>query len=108
MIGKSRIPRLDRRQTRASQMVGAVMHIIGPHLRDDKEAVRGAYEGLMDAFHTMGVEVLTDHTREQLGLSPRSGDGWTMEEIIAMEQKMLDIMSRPAPSFLMPGTAPHD
>lgn len=96
------IPRMDRRQLRAQRMVGAIMHIIGPHLRDDKEAFRSAYEGLMDSFTAMGVEVLTDHTREQLGLPRRMEDGWTAEEIIAMEQKLLDLMSSPMPPVIMP------
>jgi hypothetical protein len=41
------------------------------------------------------VEVVTDYTRQEAGLPPRDGKGWTMEELVALERKRLELMSAP-------------
>lgn len=47
-----------------------------------------------------GVEVLTDAYRASLGLPPRTTDGWTAEEIVALEQQRLKAMYEPMPPLM--------
>jgi hypothetical protein len=50
---------------------------------------------LMELCMKEGVEILTDYTRTEIGLPQRGPDGWTMEEIIALEKCRLDMMYAP-------------
>lgn len=92
--------RPDLRYRRAQSMAAAIRQEIEPFLE------RGADQrALMDKLFALcmqrGVEVLTDADRITLGLSPRTTDGWTAEEIIALEHKRLAAMYEPLPSILV-------
>jgi hypothetical protein len=86
-------PNLRRR--RVDAMVAAVLQQIGPYLSDERHARRDAAYALMNMFWEEGVEVVTDHVRQEAGLPPRGPDGWTAEELIALEQRRLEAMLRP-------------
>lgn len=92
--------RINIRERRAMGLTSAVLNIVLPHLREAqgreaKWAARHIQEQLMDLFARDGIEILSDHDRQQYGLPPRGPDGWTVNEIIAMEKLKLEIMTKP-------------
>lgn len=96
MKTSSILERPNRRHQRAAALLAAVYQAIAPYLdaREDPGEVRGL---IMDLLTAEGVEVLTDRMRADIGLSPRGPDGWTAEEILALEAHRLDAMLRPLP-----------
>ena len=48
------------------------------------------------------VEIVSDFDRQQYGLTPRGPDGWTMEEIVELEKRRLELMFAPMPTHVMP------
>jgi hypothetical protein len=70
---------------------------VGPQASD---CLRAITRKLEDLFRQDGVEVLTDYTRQEMGLPPRGPDGWTIEEIHAMERLRLERMMAPMPMFI--------
>lgn len=50
-----------------------------------------ALEILMEA----GAELVTDRDWQDAGLPPRGQDGWTYEELAAMERKRIEVMTAP-------------
>lgn len=89
------MPRFDLRKQRAMSLAAHIMQELRPYI-DDREQGR-AHDALLRLLYTEGVEVLTDHTRNEAGLPPRSGDGWTYDEIRALEQRRLEVMFNPNP-----------
>lgn len=87
------IPRTDLRYRRSMGLA----HAIFGKLRDyiPREYERRAMDDLVEILMDKGIEVLTDFDREQMNLPPRGPDGWTTEEIIAIEQRRLDAMLKP-------------
>lgn len=93
------IERMDLRRRRAMSLASAIMNKLEPYINDD--AYRGAYDALAELLGQEGVEVLTDHDRQAHGLPPRGPDGWTTDELIALERRRLELMTRPL-SFTVP------
>jgi hypothetical protein len=88
--------RQDLRMMRSQQLVAAVLHKLGPLLDDRQDYVRrDAYEALLELFHNEGVDVITDAQRADAGLPPRGPDGYTMEEMVAIEKRRLDMLNAP-------------
>ncbi|MBA8904842.1 hypothetical protein [Aminobacter ciceronei] len=83
--------RINFRRRRADVLVAAIMDKVG-HLVDDKREFCGL---LRELLADAGIEVLSDFNRMELGLPPRGEDGWTAQEIVAMERLRLEIMLRP-------------
>lgn len=99
------IMRQDRRRLRIQPLLHEILQIVGKHLSDEdyrRNAMRELHNELFDKLYEWGVEIVTDYTRAEMGLPPRGRDGWTTEELIALEQKRLEIMTRPM-QFLAPG-----
>jgi hypothetical protein len=100
------IERQNLRHRRAMMLTAAVLRIVDEHtrhLRDPEDRyMRNIHDAVMDAFMAEGVDVLTDHDRAQIGLAPRGPDGWTMEEIIAMDERRLAHMRTPMPAMILP------
>lgn len=97
--------RYDLRRQRATALTAAVLHELDRHTPDDvREDVHNA---LMRVFTQEGVDILTDYTRAEVGLPPRGPDGWTVEEMVALERARLEVIARPLvmPRFLEP--TPH-
>jgi hypothetical protein len=86
--------RTDLRRKRAHSLVAAVLKELRGHL-DDYEVERAVAHAMERVFSQEGVEVLTDYDRAQIGLPPRSGDGWSMDEVIALERMRLEALCKP-------------
>lgn len=108
--------RADRRGMRAAAFTSMMTHIMRKHLQkfmdDVAEGVapRHSYDVLRDISYELedlcrreGIEILSDQMRSDLGLPPRGPDGWTMEEIMALEERRLEMMR--APMVLQPALA---
>jgi hypothetical protein len=86
--------RTDLRRRRAHSLAAAVLKELRGHL-DDYEVERAVAHAMERVFSQEGVEVLTDYDRAQIGLPPRSGDGWSVDEIIALERMRLEALYKP-------------
>jgi hypothetical protein len=62
---------------------------------------RDVSDQLMQTLMSVGVEFLTDHDREQAGMPPRGPDGWTLDELMALEKARLEHMMRPPPLMVL-------
>ena len=90
------LKRQDLRLLRARHLVAAVMQKLSPYFDEQQDSARrDAYEALIELFHNEGVDVITDMTRADAGLPPRGPDGYTMEELVALEKRRLDILTAP-------------
>lgn len=93
------VMRPDLRHRRAMTLAHQVMQIVDCHLERhvcvDRRFLRDIHEELLATFMQAGVEVLTDYARAEMGLPQRLGDGWTMEEIIALEERRLAALCAP-------------
>lgn len=88
------IERINLRKVRADQAVASILHYIldryVPYAcRED------AHRDLYQKFAEVGAEIITDTHRQEAGLSPRGPDGWTLEEIAALEKRMLEQLTKP-------------
>ena len=91
------LPRIDLRLNRANQLTAHVMHIVMQHICDHDPDVDHRHEvsrALQELFYTRGVEIITDADRATLGLSPRGADGWTADEIIALEKRRMELLTK--------------
>jgi hypothetical protein len=86
--------RLNLRRKRAEAMTVAILSEISRFL-DYEDRRRDIYDAIFELLNKEGVEVITDHTRQELGLPPRDGYGWTADEIRAYEMRRLELMMRP-------------
>lgn len=93
------IQRSDHRRRRAMSLTSRVMDIVRDHV--DHADWRKIYDEIFDVFSLEGVEILTDLDRQLYGLSPRGPDGWTVEEIVALERLKLEAMLKPL-SIIIP------
>jgi len=92
---------MDLRRRRAEQLTAAVLHELRPRIdaTDPEELphriMRIVHETMLEVMCQQGVEVMTDYTREEAGLPPRGPDGWTVEEMMALESRRLEILTKP-------------
>jgi predicted subunit of tRNA(5-methylaminomethyl-2-thiouridylate) methyltransferase len=96
--------RVDYRRMRIQPLLHQILHIVSNHLSDDdyrRNAIRELHNELFDKLHEEGVEIVTDHTRAAMGLPPRGPDGWTAEEIMALEKRRLELMLAPIPPIVL-------
>lgn len=95
----SMMPRLDLRKSRAMSLCASIMQEISPYINPDD--YNHAYDKLLGLLYDEGIEIITDYTRASAGLPKRLQDGWTLEEVQALEKKRLEIMLNPmAPIFI--------
>lgn len=92
--------RTNLRRRRAEMLAHEIMRRAKPFIH--YEARESFFYSLRELFEEEGVEVLTEHDRQQLGLSPRGPDGWTIEEMMALEKMRLDLLTRPLPPVVIP------
>lgn len=95
--------RIDKRRLRAMQLTAQIMHIVGKYVPDDRERDlhRDLHYELQELMEKVGAEIVSDYDRQQCGLPPRGPDGWTPEEIIALEQRRLELMLAPMPPMVI-------
>lgn len=90
------LKRRDMRLMRAQHLVSAVMQKLSPYFDERQDSARrDAYEALLELFHSEGVDVITDAQRADAGLPPRGPDGYTAEEVLAIEKRRLDVLTGP-------------
>jgi hypothetical protein len=104
--------RVDLRYKRAQALAGAVLHKLGPQIdaTDPEELphriMQIVHDAMFEVMMDQGVEDMTDYTRSEAGLPPRGPDGWTVEEMVALEQRRLELLTRPlvmtVPQFPLP------
>ena len=87
--------RIDLRRRRAEALVHTIMLAIRPHLSDDRDSYRDAMETLWRLLRDNGYEVPSDYDRSAMGLPPRGPDGWTTDEIVALERARLEAIMKP-------------
>jgi hypothetical protein len=90
--------RLDRREMRAQQVVSLALMAAErtfPYDIITRRQMKAFADELQKQFMENGVEVLTDWHRTQMDLPARGPDGWTMAEIIAMDDYLLKIHAQP-------------
>jgi hypothetical protein len=85
-------------------LMAQIMQIVGKYIPDDRERdlERDLYYELQEALEKAGAEIISDFDRQQYGLPPRGPDGWTMEEIVELEKRRLEMMFAPMPPMVMP------
>lgn len=97
------IERVDRRRMRAMALTHQIMQIVGKYVPRDRERdlQRDLMYELQEAMERVGAEIVSDFDREQFGLPPRGPDGWTMDEIIAIEKRRLEMLTAPMPPLII-------
>lgn len=88
-----KMPMMDRRRIRADQILAAVLHAIEPFVKDGE--MNDAARSLTALLRTEGAEIVTDAMRADAGLPPRGPDGWTADELRAVEAHRLSLMLQP-------------
>lgn len=94
MNATEKMLQINKRRMRAQMMAAELYRVIEPHLDRDADR-RTVHDGLMELIFSDGWEVITDAQRAEAGLPPRNEEGWTAEELVALEQHRLDLMTRP-------------
>lgn len=95
--------RADMRKLRGRAFVATVLQIMGKYIDDNRNMREAAYE-LEKLCQDNGVEILTDFIRQEMSLPPRGPDGWTNEEIMELEKRRFELMSRPFTVPSWPGS----
>ena len=84
----------DIRRRRAMEFTAMAQHIIGKHV-DDRRVLRDIAHEIYELCRKEGVEIITDAVRADMGLPARGPDGWTAEELLALEKRRLELMMAP-------------
>ena len=71
----------------------------------DRDLMRDLHYELLEAMERHGAEIVSDFDRQEFGLPPRGPDGWTMEEIVALEQRRMEMLTRPIPPMIIQGVS---
>lgn len=99
----AKMDRMNLRVHRARALAAAVIQELEHNdLSNTRDVRRAVHDTVLRVFHDHGVEVLTDFDREQFGLPPRGPDGWTVDEIFALEKRRLEMMTRPVVGTIEP------
>jgi hypothetical protein len=85
--------RINIRRQRADVVMNEILHAIRPFV--DRDAEESIYHALRERLEEHGAEIISDYTRKEAGLPPRGPDGWTIEEMMALEKARLDALYRP-------------
>ncbi len=99
MINRVFLP--DYRFARADVVASHISHALAPLLDrlDPKGPVRDKdiYRVIRETLTAVGVEVLTDYHRAEMGLPPRGPNGWTEDEIHLYEKRLSHAMRTTIP-----------
>jgi hypothetical protein len=96
--------RIDLRRMRADQLAHAIFRKVQPRLHgeDEDRIDRDVFYAILEVLYEAGVEVITDWQRAELGLPPRGPDGWTDDEVRAMEAMRMKALLQPISMQLHP------
>ena len=108
------------RRLRAQKLTASIIHELSPILEECERlngivrqehpdlcsdvadmAFRRAHDVIFKLMYESGVDVVTDCDRADLGLPARDHDGWTHEELLALEQRRLDLLRQPIPQLIV-------
>lgn len=89
--------RTNIRRQRADVLMNEILHAIRPFV--DRDVEERIYRALRSRLEEHGAEIISDYTRKEAGLPPRGPDGWTVEEMMALEKMRLDALYRPFSSI---------
>lgn len=103
MATLNQLQRIDKRRLRAMALTSQIMSIVSKYIPHDRERdpMRDLAYELQEAMEKNGAEIISDFDRQEWGLPPRGPDGWTIEEIMAMEKRRLEIMLAPMPPMIV-------
>lgn len=101
------LDRPNMRRRRAESIARAMLDAVTPFLMETGSERRDAYYAMLTILCDEGVEVITDHTRSEANLPPRGPDGWTFEELAALEARRLAVLTQPltVPLYSLQGDA---
>ena len=102
--------RTDRRRVRAMAFESAIMQIVSKYVPEDRErdCLRDLSRELFEKLDAEGAEIITDSMRDEIGLPPRGPDGWTQDELIALERRRLEVLMSPVPPMIIEKKAKID
>ncbi|BCH59160.1 hypothetical protein RvVAR0630_17840 [Agrobacterium vitis] len=84
---------INIRKRRANEITALFMRellvFIAPKIQSE------AYYTINNILEAMGAELITDECRRQIGLPPRDQNGWTADELIALEHSRLMALIKP-------------
>lgn len=89
---------IDLRHKRAAALTSFIVHTVSKYICDCdrmRKPMRDLHDELFAEFHKTGVEIVSDYDREAAGLPPRGPEGWTIEELIALEKRRLELLRAP-------------
>lgn len=86
--------RINLRERRAHMVAAAVSSAITPFLPPDVRYDR-VMHAIIEVLVSEGIDILTDEDRRQASLPPRGPDGWTAQELHALEAARLEALARP-------------
>ncbi|MVA23182.1 hypothetical protein V6582_17780 [Agrobacterium vitis] len=81
------------RRHRTNQIIALFMRELEDNIAPKMH--REVYYALNNALEAMGAELVTDECRRQIGLPPRDQNGWTADELIALEHFRLMMLIKP-------------
>lgn len=97
---------INRRHPRAQQITHLLMHIIRRHVDFDKldpggkdRIERDLFCALQDQLWCDGAQMITEGDRIAAGLPPRNVEGLTVDELVAIESRLLLSLLQPGPTF---------
>ena len=107
MKATDRIERINKRRMRAMSLTAQIMQLVSKHVPydPDRDLMRDLHYELLEALERHGAEIVSDFDRQEFGLPPRGPDGWTMEEIIALEQRRMEMLTRPMAPMIIQGVS---
>lgn len=94
----------DKRRLRAQALVAHILRIVERHLSDEdrrRDTMRELNAELFEKLWEEGVEIITDQIRAEIGLPPRGPEGWTVEELVVLEERRIEAMRAPL-TFVAP------
>ncbi|MCF1468533.1 hypothetical protein FS764_16625 [Agrobacterium vitis] len=81
------------RKRRSNEITALLMRelqdFVAPKIQNE------VYYTIKNTLEAMGAELVTDECRRQIGLPPRDQNGWTADELIALEHFRLMMLIKP-------------
>lgn len=96
----AKMERINLRRRRAAHLTSVVTRELD-RAQIPNEYRQDIFEAIFKIFEQEGVEVLTDFDRQHHGLPSRGPDGWTTDEIKALEFKRLESLTKPISPMIL-------
>lgn len=97
---------IERRRIHTDQLVASILSIVGPFIGDEsgkeRNAMHDCSHALFEALYKAGATIVTDADRHEAGLPPRGDNGWTQQELAALEARHMELLTQPMSSQILP------